>query len=210
MGIQCPDSSQWKLRTKGICNTVEPWYYCLFDENSLKYKEFCRNKQDFHKPGYKYVVSGNINGKPCNVVRFQPFKFKTDGNSRCVFQKSLCTEEGQVDFNNGTTVSDSTCRCDFTRGYAFVSTPKDLCFCVPSNEDCSCFKKPCRENEILTPDYECVETDHLIGGFACPVIRKQRLPDISLKTENDITKVVHRGTIRIPERKNIVFCIPYL
>lgn len=50
-GIQCPDSSQWKLRAKGICNTVESWYYCLFDENNLEYKEFCRNKQDFHKPG---------------------------------------------------------------------------------------------------------------------------------------------------------------
>lgn len=101
--------------------------------------------------GYKYVVSGNINGKPCNVPRFQPFKFKTDGNSRCVFQKSLCTDEGQVNFNNGTTITDSTCRCDFTSGYAFVSTPKDRCFCVPSSEDCSCFKKLCRDNEILTP-----------------------------------------------------------
>ncbi|CAC5423001.1 GALNT [Mytilus coruscus] len=101
---------------------------------------------------YKYVVSGNINGKPCDLGRFQPFKFKTDGNIRCVFQKSVCIEEGLVDFKNGTTVSDRICRCDYTRGYAFVTLPKNRCECVPSQEDCSCYRKSCKEKEILTPD----------------------------------------------------------
>ncbi|CAC5420917.1 unnamed protein product [Mytilus coruscus] len=110
-----------------------------------------QSKTDPFRKGYKYVVSGNINGKPCDLERFQPFKFKTEGNSRCVFEKSVCNEEGQVNLKNGTTISDRTCRCDYTDGYAFVTTPANICYCVPSQEDCSCFKKPCKEKEILTP-----------------------------------------------------------
>lgn len=112
-------------------------------------------KQCIHISGYKYVVSGNINGKPCDLERFQPFKFKTDGYSRCVFEKSVCNEEGQVNLKNGTTISDRTCRCDYTGGYAFVTKPANICFCVPSQEDCSCFKKHCKEKEILTPGMQC-------------------------------------------------------
>ncbi|CAC5376602.1 unnamed protein product [Mytilus coruscus] len=162
-GLQCPDPSQWKLRTKGICDRLRPWYYCLFDENTSKYKEFCRSKEDFHQPGYKYVVSGNINGKPCDLERFQPFKFRTEGNSRCVFKKSVCVDEGLIYFKNGTTISDRICRCDYTRGYAFVTSPTNICHCVPSEEDCSCYRKSCKEKEILTPGmlYYTTQTKHM-------------------------------------------------
>lgn len=79
----------------------------------------------------------------CNIGRFQPIVFTTDGNSGCIFQKSKCDEEGQVVFSNGTSDYDIACRCDYTKGYTFVSNPNNACFCEPFKEDCSCYKENC-------------------------------------------------------------------
>lgn len=73
-----------------------------------------------------------------------------DGYSACIFLKSTCNEEGQVLHSNGTTKSDITCRCDYTEGYAFVKIPKQICYCDPIHEDCSCYKMSCGEDEVLT------------------------------------------------------------
>ncbi|CAC5398077.1 unnamed protein product [Mytilus coruscus] len=167
--LTCPDVSQWNIRAKGFCNNAKPSYYCLFDKNSLYYKEFCRHKEDFHQSGNKYIVRGDIDGEPCEKTRYQPFKFRTEGNSKCIFQKSACSEDGQIIHNNGNTTSDITCRCDYTRGYGFVIKPKHTCFCYPTEEDCSCYKKKCNTNELLNPNYEC-ET-HLTGDFNCMKIK---------------------------------------
>ena len=94
--------------------------------------------------GSKRVYSRNFNRRPCNDTRYQPIKFVTNGNSDCIFRKSLCTEEGQILFTNGTTETDSTCRCDYTQGYAFVTVPRSKCYCRPSEEDCSCYLKKCQ------------------------------------------------------------------
>ena len=94
--------------------------------------------------GSKRVYSRNFNRRPCNDTRYQPIKFVTNGNSDCIFRKSLCTEEGQILFTNGTTETDSTCRCDYIQGYAFVAVPRNKCSCLPSDEDCSCYKKKCQ------------------------------------------------------------------
>ncbi|CAC5355471.1 unnamed protein product [Mytilus coruscus] len=191
--LTCPDSSQWNLRAKGFCNITKPTYYCLFDANSLHYKDFCRDKQDFHKPGHKYIIRGDIDGEPCEENRYQPFKFRTDGNNKCIFGKSVCNEEGQIVQNTGNTTTDTSCRCDYTNGYGFVVEPTRKCFCHPTQEDCSCYKKKCSNNEFLNPihqdklalfilidmfqlvDYEC--GTHLIGDFDCPKIKTNRLND---------------------------------
>ena len=81
---------------------------------------------------------------PCNDAHYQPIPFVTTGNSDCIFRKSLCTEEGQILFSNGTTKTDSTCRCDYKQGYAFVTVPRNKCSCRPSEEDCSCYLKKCQ------------------------------------------------------------------
>lgn len=47
------------------------------------------------------------------------------------------------------TSKDTTCRCDYTRGYSFVLQPKHITNCVPSEEDCSCYIKPCPHGYIL-------------------------------------------------------------
>ncbi|VDI09723.1 Hypothetical predicted protein [Mytilus galloprovincialis] len=150
--LQCPDRSQWHLRLRAFCSKSSMWYYCLYDKNNQQYKEVCSNQESFHKPGFKYVISGNLNGEPCNRTRYQPFKFSMDGNSDCVFLKSMCSEDGQIVYSNGTTKTDITCRCDYTRGYNFVKIPKHTCYCDPSREDCSCYKKPCGDHEVLTAD----------------------------------------------------------
>lgn len=73
-----------------------------------------------------------------------------NGNSKCVFLKSICTEDGQILYSDGTTKTDVTCRCDYSRGYAYVNIPKHTCYCDPLSEDCSCYKKSCGDNEELT------------------------------------------------------------
>ena len=112
----------------------------IFKINSIK---ICI-KHILHITGSKRVYARNFNRAPCRDTRYQPIKFVTNGNSDCIFRKSLCTEEGQTLFEAGTTRTDSTCRCDYTQGYAFLSEPRNKCYCRPSEEDCSCYLKKCQ------------------------------------------------------------------
>ncbi|CAG2212354.1 unnamed protein product [Mytilus edulis] len=77
-------------------------------------------------------------------------KISSDGNSGCVYKESLCTEEGQVIYKNGSSTTDSLCRCDNTRGYDFIHRPQHRCYCVQSKEDCSCYFRKCSATEFLS------------------------------------------------------------
>ena len=112
----------------------------ILKKNSIK---ICI-KHIIYITGSKRVYSRNFNRAPCNDTRYQPIPFVTNGNSDCIFRKSLCTEEGQILFTNGTMETDSTCRCDYKQGYAFVTVPRSKCYCRPSEEDCSCYLKKCQ------------------------------------------------------------------
>lgn len=105
--------------------------------------------------GYKQIVSGSkhgtLQGDTCEMDLYQPVKFNSSGNSLCVNQKSHCSEEGQVIHSNETIKANRECRCDYTRGYDLLHQPKDQCFCVPSEEDCSCYLKICSFDGILSP-----------------------------------------------------------
>lgn len=101
--------------------------------------------------GYKLVVSGALTGKLCGGDFFQPFKFWTNYSSDCALTKSNCGDEGQNNFNNGSSISDRACRCDHTKGYAFVRKPDNDCFCYPAYEDCSCYFRSCGYDYVLTP-----------------------------------------------------------
>lgn len=105
--------------------------------------------------GYKLVVAGSkqgtLDGDLCEKNFYQPFPFNSSGNSRCVYQKSHCSEAGQVIYSNGTTKANIECRCDHMQGYDFLHRPKNLCFCVPSDEDCTCYLKICSSDDILSP-----------------------------------------------------------
>ena len=68
-----------------------------------------------------------------------------------MYEKSPCSDDGQVLLNNGSGKEDRSCRCDYRRGYAFVSMNRsDPCSCVPSQEDCSCYLKHCGNREVLS------------------------------------------------------------
>lgn len=100
----------------------------------------------------------------CSAGRFQPIVFTTHGNSGCIFTKSKCAEEGHVVHNSSSFSSDTSCRCDYTKGYAFVSKPKNTCFCIPSKEDCTCFRVKCPK---LSPgEFVISKIYHYLNQFA--------------------------------------------
>ncbi|CAC5422511.1 unnamed protein product [Mytilus coruscus] len=152
--FQCPDQSQWKHRANAYCDSFNS-YFCLYDRNEKNFTEFCRESPDFETPGYKLLVAcsfqGTLDGDSCDHDFYQPFKFLSSGNSRCVHKTSYCNEEGQVVYSNGTVENDILCRCDYTKGYDFIIRPKHPRSCVPSEEDCSCYHKRCSAGYILPP-----------------------------------------------------------
>lgn len=100
--------------------------------------------------GYEFVIRGELDGRKCSNDRYQPFKLTTNGQSKCMYEKSKCTGEGQIQYNNGTTISDRLCRCDSTHSYGFVKTTGSRCFCNPSIEDCTCYKLTCQVGYVLS------------------------------------------------------------
>lgn len=98
------------------------------------------------------VYRGNIDADLCPGYRYMPSNFKSNMTESCIFLKSTCNGEGQFVHQNWSLAEDATCMCDFSNGYAFIQKPKNNCFCRPSMEDCSCYKKPCNNsNYILSP-----------------------------------------------------------
>lgn len=97
------------------------------------------------------MFSGGIDRIPCEDNRFQPFPFSTNGNDECVYEKSICSLEGQVVSHDLGPGIDRSCRCDYTYGYAFVLEPTKKCKCDPFIEDCTCYKKQCPLDSVLSP-----------------------------------------------------------
>ncbi|CAC5366232.1 unnamed protein product [Mytilus coruscus] len=185
--FKCPEPSQWKFRAASKCNDTEK-YICLFDENEQKDSEFCGSWPDFENPGYKQILLGGTTREPCSDDRFQPFTFWTNGSSKCVYKKTHCNQEGQVIYNNGTLQTNRICRCDYTNNYDFVLKPRNGCFCVPSEEDCSCYVKTCPTGYRLTRDYECLKESKL--KFNCPEIYKDS-NDEQVKTTTILSSDEH-------------------
>ncbi|CAC5380433.1 unnamed protein product [Mytilus coruscus] len=101
--------------------------------------------------GYNIQIVGSLEGVQCASDRYQPFIFWTNGSHLCQFEKSICEGEGQIRYSLGTTKADGTCKCDYTKGYDFVVGPKNACFCMPTEEDCSCFIRQCPSGFVLSP-----------------------------------------------------------
>ncbi|CAC5363062.1 unnamed protein product [Mytilus coruscus] len=151
--FKCPEEISRNLRVKEACSDKSPDHYsCLLDQQSNTYTESCTDPADFVRPGQKYVIGVFRKNIDCDTLRYQPFKFWSQQLSQCVFAKSRCNEAGQIMLNFGSTFGDSACRCDHTQGYAFVHSHKEHCYCIPSNEDCTCYKKLCPSSYILTSD----------------------------------------------------------
>lgn len=99
--------------------------------------------------GEYYVITGSRRNIECKRTTYQPYSLWSNESRSCAFEKSKCTQSGQVMYRIGSPIEDSQCRCDNTKQYAFVSTPENRCFCIPSKEDCSCFIKQCGFGYIL-------------------------------------------------------------
>lgn len=110
--------------------------------------------------GYKFVLSGNLDRQKCISERLQPFPLSSNDNSQCGIVKSQCSGEGQIVFSDGNTTDDRSCRCNYVKNFAFVTKPKAPCYCIPSQEDCSCYYRTCPIDHYLTSgnyqDYESI------------------------------------------------------
>lgn len=103
----------------------------------------------------------------CDILRYQPFRFWSHKLSQCVFVKSRCNELGQIMYDHGEVFDDSVCRCDHTQGYAHVYPTREKCHCKPSVEDCTCYKKTCPSNHILTLGKIDSDEDKRISNTFC-------------------------------------------
>lgn len=101
--------------------------------------------------GYRVTLRTNIHAKACQDDLYQPFIFLTNTSSDCELQWSLCNEDGQIVSHNGTIETDRQCRCNYAQGYAYVTKPRNICSCIPTVEDCTCYPKKCLNNYILSP-----------------------------------------------------------
>ncbi|CAG2232371.1 unnamed protein product [Mytilus edulis] len=158
--LQCPHQSQRAPRIQSVCYGNSSAYSCLNDTRKKHYIEFCTDRTDnYVRAGLKYVISGT-------------------------FRNSQCIGIGQFIYNNISTIYEATCGCDYKRGYAFVSKTRDPCFCLPSEEDCSCYIKECQTHTSLSPDYECTSTNLTNVKFYCkPFTNRSTHPN---KTDLDV------------------------
>lgn len=109
------------------------------------------NIKSFYLIGSKRIYSESFTRGNCKQERYQPFTFETNkGMTDCVFVKSVCNEEGQILHNDDSTKADISCRCDSDKRYAFIKTPKKSWYCIPTEEDCSCYIIPCPVNFTLS------------------------------------------------------------
>ncbi|XP_071124059.1 uncharacterized protein [Mytilus edulis] len=204
----CPHTSQWSLRSTSLCNKSEPEYLCLFDDNENVYKEICQKNSDTQRPGYEFVIRGELDDKECDKDRYQPIKLTTAGHSRCMFDKSKCSEEGQLVYDNGTIISDRLCRCDYTHSYSFVNASKNNCFCDPSTEDCSCYKMNCPDKLVLSPDYMCIELKKFPGNNNCQEIKRPQINiDVSNQEKGHFTIIIPKVLARNRKDLLILFSI---
>ncbi|XP_071126563.1 uncharacterized protein [Mytilus edulis] len=178
--FKCPHESHRSLRAQMHCNKIEENYSCLKDVRKNSYRESCLYKSDFVRMGEKYVIKGNRRNMNCTVNRYQPFKFYSSQLSKCAFMKSACNEEGQLLFTPGSTKEDSTCCCDYTRGFTFLLRPRNIRFCIPEQEDCSCYVTTCPKNNGLSSDYECTQAS-MSSSFVSFIVKTKSKQNETVK-----------------------------
>ncbi|CAG2211260.1 unnamed protein product [Mytilus edulis] len=147
--LSCPFQVNWKFRAEVYCNSTSA-YFCLFNNAEGEYVEGCGGP-DWDRKGSKRVFSLSFTRGNCSVNRYQPMIFRTNERmSDCVFAKSICNEKGQILYQADSSKKDRTCRCDHAKNYAFIKIPRHFCYCIPSEEDCSCYIRSCPVNHTLS------------------------------------------------------------
>ncbi|CAC5405642.1 SRP54 [Mytilus coruscus] len=161
--FDCSKLQFWE-KEKVVCNASTPIFHCAWDLFSKQYEMKCLRKPILIRIGNRPTIQGGLHYGPCSEDRYQPFHIVSNRTVDCWYLKNNCMEEGQVLCDNRTGDLDRTCRCDYTKGYAFVQSPKNNFSCIPSEEDCSCYKKICRNGiHSLNPEYDCVDSYNTFG-----------------------------------------------
>lgn len=56
---RCPEKMTWNLRANDLCG-VKDKYMCLYDVNEQQFRELCKEKPEFHRPGIVIKTTQNI------------------------------------------------------------------------------------------------------------------------------------------------------
>lgn len=122
--------------------------YAFGDKMVYELEKFCT---DIYLIIGTYAVLNNlqIHFEPCIHKEFQPFILFSNETYKCIYNKGLCTETGQVIFSNGTASTNRYCQCDYRKGFSFVIKPKQNCYCDQSREDCTCVSVDCENDKQL-------------------------------------------------------------
>ncbi|XP_076081155.1 uncharacterized protein LOC143052069 [Mytilus galloprovincialis] len=195
--MRCPSQSEWGVISSWVCNGTETKKYtCLYNAIRRQYEESCKFQPVISGNGSQYVISVYPNSEPCrNYDRYQPFPLGSNAGSDCVFQKSTCSEEGNILFHHGSPKTDLSCRCNFQKGFGFVNEIPNRCDCIPSQEDCSCYLKQCPLGHRLISDYACLHEDDRKHIVKCP----------EMGPENSRKMTTHLRQLSSKELKNIEF-----
>ncbi|XP_063430348.1 uncharacterized protein LOC134712574 isoform X2 [Mytilus trossulus] len=197
---RCPSAVSRGLIAQETCPRAPKHYHCLENLQSEDFLQICIRPERIEEgeyPVFQDSTAKYIFPKTCVSSRYQPRPMFTYERNECWYEKSSCTEEGQIIFSNGSATNDRTCRCDYTKGYAFISTPINTCYCVPSKENCSCYKKEClNKKEVLNADYVCSTVK---DNETCPVIVRTDHPDIPEKKINKtvINTVLYSNQVKL-------------
>lgn len=119
--------------------------------NVIKIDDYFHGHYDVITGTYAVLNNLYINDEPCIAQELQPFVILSNEANQCTYKKDLCTGKGQIILSNGTASSNRRCRCDYKKGYSFVTKPSQICYCDPGQEDCSCVLLECGHNKELHP-----------------------------------------------------------
>lgn len=161
------------------------------------YTKFCQKKLDTCEISWK---KGNVVGDEFSAERNQIFELQYHGNNTLVYKHSFCKDEGLVTYRNESKTISAQCRCDHTKGFAFISKTKQTCYCTPAIEDCSCFRKECIPNFKLSPDYECISIDSKEDQSTCSSLETRPLIHFNSRTpelEQRNIDCIQEGTVHL-------------
>ncbi|XP_056000881.1 uncharacterized protein LOC130048315 isoform X2 [Ostrea edulis] len=159
----CPNLSGWDIRASTFCEDDPSKYHCL-ENQAGQIQEACITPK-YIKEGHYPVLSIREDAlleRPCPNTHYQPYGQPSNQYKKvpCTYTKGACAGDGEETCDDGDTVSDRMCRCDFTRGYAsseyLLSNPRSKSCYKPKIEVQGCVMLPCENGTELNKAYQCV------------------------------------------------------
>ncbi|CAC5370839.1 unnamed protein product [Mytilus coruscus] len=156
---RCPTRVERRLQnshwSRTYCSSVNV-YHCIRDERD-NLVATCNKPVQIPLGNYPIYLhrSDKIHYERCPKHLYQPFPVWSYEISDCEYEKSSCNGIGQILCGNGNTTADSTCGCDYKKGYVINSQTK---CCSPSRlEECYCQYHTCENNlQELDADFKCI------------------------------------------------------